>query len=252
MTGMSISWQSIAAISSRTIWAAFWCARQPAGSHDHRPAPTWRARPARTISLCERASASAGACFSVGRTSELWRVNKVRHAIPELPRGYRVLRSRRTVSTKQEPMSSHSLAAATLLAVCAFPAAAHAAPDQVSIMQDDDQLVYRDDATRDRALTRMKALGVDVVRATVLWRNVASGVSRSQARRRDLSSPKAYGVRIWNRYDNLVRAAQARGLRVYFSVTGPAPDYAHARAPSSEREVVKVAWRPSPQQFGKF
>src|SRR5438128_562442 len=31
------------------------------------PAPIWRIRPARTISLCEIASASAGGCFSVGR-----------------------------------------------------------------------------------------------------------------------------------------------------------------------------------------
>ena len=30
------------------------------------PAPIWRTSPARTISLCEIASASAGACFSVG------------------------------------------------------------------------------------------------------------------------------------------------------------------------------------------
>jgi len=79
-------------------------------------------------------------------------------------------------------------------------------------MQDDDELVYRDDARRDAALKRMKALGVDVVRVTVLWRNVAAGVSASQARRRDLRIPRSYGVRIWNRYDNLVRSAQADGL----------------------------------------
>jgi hypothetical protein len=142
--------------------------------------------------------------------------------------------------------------AAVLAFACLAPATAHASQNQLSIMQDDDQLVYRDDATRDRALTRMKALGVDVVRVTVLWRNVASRVTASQARRRDLRNPKSYGVAIWNRYDNLVRAAQARGLKVYFSVTGPAPDYAHGKAPRKEREVVRVAWRPSPQQYGKF
>ena len=115
------------------------------------------------------------------------------------------------------------VAAALVACVLAPAAAAHASATQVSIMQDDDQLVYRDDATRDRALDEMKALGVDVVRATVLWRNVAAGVSRNAAARKDLASPRAYGVAVWNRYDNLVRAAQARGLRVYFSVTGPAP-----------------------------
>ena len=117
-------------------------------------------------------------------------------------------------------MSRKSLAAA-LLAACVFPASAHAAPSQLSIMQDDDQLVYRDDATRDRALTRMKALGVDVVRVTVLWRNVAAGISKSEARTKNLANPRSYGVRTWNRYDNLVKSAQRLGIRPYFSVTGP-------------------------------
>ena len=144
------------------------------------------------------------------------------------------------------------VAAALVACVLAPAAAAHASATQVSIMQDDDQLVYRDDATRDRALDEMKALGVDVVRATVLWRNVAVGVSRSAAARKDLASPRAYGVAVWNRYDNLVRAAQARGLRVYFSVTGPPPDWAHARAPRRERDAVRLAWEPDPRKFAKF
>ncbi len=65
-TGISISCAPIASISSRTIATTRWCTRQPAGSHVHMPAPIWRISPARTISLCEIASASAGACFSVG------------------------------------------------------------------------------------------------------------------------------------------------------------------------------------------
>jgi hypothetical protein len=150
-------------------------------------------------------------------------------------------------------MSRTPIVAALLAALAlVLPAAAAASPNQVSVMQDDDLLVYRDDATRDRAMERMKALGVDVVRVTVLWRNVARSVSAQDARRRDLRSPRTYGVRTWNRYDNLVRTAERLGLRVYFSVTGPAPEYARARAPRRERDVVKQAWRPSPQQFTKF
>ena len=64
---MSISSPPIAFISSRMIWTTFSCTRQPAGSHVHSPAPSCRIMPARTSSLCESASASAGACFSVGR-----------------------------------------------------------------------------------------------------------------------------------------------------------------------------------------
>ena len=66
ITGISISWPPIASISSRTIALIRWCTRQPAGSQLHSPEPTWRTSPARTISRCESASASAGASFSVG------------------------------------------------------------------------------------------------------------------------------------------------------------------------------------------
>src|SRR3954452_19166607 len=125
---MSISWQPIRSISSRTICTAFWCTRQPAGSHDHRPAPTCRARPARTMSLCESASASAGACFSVGRTSWDWRLiigaqNATGEA--ELLGGYRVQPvtedPRRPL---KEPMHRLRLVAALLAAL----AVAHAVP----------------------------------------------------------------------------------------------------------------------------
>ena len=63
---MSSSWAPIASSSSRTICSILRCTRQPAGSHVHRPEPTWRMSPARTMSLCERASASAGGSRSVG------------------------------------------------------------------------------------------------------------------------------------------------------------------------------------------
>src|ERR1700704_2856557 len=103
-------------------------------------------------------------------------------------------------------MSRQSLAVAALLVACAFPTAAHASATQVSIMQDDDQLVYRDDAARAAALRTMKALGVDVVRVTVLWKNVAAKVTAKTARTKDMSVSRNYGVRTWNRYDNLVRS----------------------------------------------
>ena len=63
---MSISCPPIASISSRMMPTTRWCTLHPAGSQVHMPAPIWRIRPARTISLCEIASASPGASFSVG------------------------------------------------------------------------------------------------------------------------------------------------------------------------------------------
>src|SRR5204863_7063507 len=139
----------------------------------------------RTISLCERASASAGGRFSVGSISWDWRVRIIVRD--------RTLQRDVGLATLGSMPRKRLIAAALLACAVAPPAAARASATQVSIMQDDDQLVYRDDSTRDRALDEMKALGVDVLRATVLWRNVAAGVSRPAARRRDLSSPRAYG-----------------------------------------------------------
>src|SRR3954454_3112851 len=149
-------------------------------------------------------------------------------------------------------MDRRLLAAGLAALALALPAAAQASENQISIMQDDDALVYGGDAKRDATLTRMKALGVDAVRVTVLWKNVGSRVTASQARRRDLRKPRSYGVAIWNQYDNLVRSAQNLGLQVYFSVTGPAPPWAHEAGPSKERPVVRDAWRPSATKFGWF
>ena len=123
-----------------------------------------------------------------------------------------------------------------------LPAAARASETQLSIMMDDDLLVYRDDATRDKAMTRMKQLGVDYVRVTVLWRVVADGARR----------PGTYPVRNWDRYDRLVRAARTLGLGVYFNVTPPAPRWARAKAPRGLRSVVQAAWKPKPGAFARF
>src|SRR3954454_20726025 len=149
-------------------------------------------------------------------------------------------------------MDRRLLAAGLAALALALPAAAQASENQISIMQDDDALVYGGDAKRDQTLARMKALGVDTVRVTVLWKNVASKVTAAQARRRDMRKPRSYGVRIWNQYDNLVRSAQNLGIQVYFSVTGPAPPWAHAAGPKHQRSVVRDAWRPNATKFGQF
>src|SRR3954451_3093184 len=161
---------------------------------------------------------------------------------PELSGSYRV------ESRMDRRLLAAGLAALSLIA----PAAAQANENQLSIMQDDDALVYGGDAKRDATLARMKALGVDAVRVTVLWKNVGSGLTARQAHARDLRKPRSYGVAIWNQYDNLVRSAQALGIQVYFSVTGPAPPWAHAAGPRKERPVVRDAWRPNATKFGWF
>jgi hypothetical protein len=148
------------------------------------------------------------------------------------------------------------------------PAAANASPTQVSIMMDDDLLVYRDDSTATRALTQMKALGVDTARVTVLWKIVAENArptkaeiaklkgsakerARRQAQRFKAANPATYPRRNWDRYDNLVKAANDRGIRIYFNVTGPGPAWAMGKAPAGMRALAGQ-WKPKPSAFKQF
>ncbi|HWI06212.1 MAG TPA: hypothetical protein VNT54_01700 [Solirubrobacteraceae bacterium] len=160
-----------------------------------------------------------------------------------------------------------AIAALLLLTLCA--PAAHAGPDQGSIMMDDDQLLYRSDNTRARALTVMKSFGVDIVRATVLWKTVAEGAqlsnkeisrikgaknrarARKQRRRFKPRDPRTYPTRNWDRYDNLVKEAAELGLRVYFTITGPGPSYAHRKAPRSQHRNAGT-YKPYPTRFRDF
>lgn len=130
------------------------------------------------------------------------------------------------------------------VALGAFAQPAFGAKFMVSVMQDDNQLLYGTAHMREVSLRRMKAIGVDAVRATVLWEAVAP-----KRRPRDPRDPGDYRASSWDRYDDLVRAAARHGVAVYFDVTFPGPRWAHARAsdPSNRR-----TWRPSPREFGRF
>jgi hypothetical protein len=152
------------------------------------------------------------------------------------------------------------------------PAAAQANQNQMSIMMDDDLLVYRNDSTAARALTQMKSLGVDTVRVTVLWETVAefskftkadiaklkgekNTRARKAARRQNArfkpANPSTYPIRNWDRYDNLVRAATDRGIRVYFNVTGPGPKWAHAKKPKGSTASQRT-YKPNAREFKLF
>jgi hypothetical protein len=146
------------------------------------------------------------------------------------------------------------LAAFVACLLLALPTAAHGSASQLSIMMDDDLLLYRGDDVRDQTMTRMKQLGVDAVRVTVLWSVVAerARTGRAQRRRFDPTVPRTYPTRNWDRYDRLVRAARNLGLRVYFNVTPPGPAWARGRAPRGLRSVVKRAWKPDAGEFAKF
>jgi hypothetical protein len=167
--------------------------------------------------------------------------------------------------------SLRSILLALVLGALLAPAA-QASQNQMSIMMDDDLLVYRNDSTAARALTQMKSLGVDTVRVTVLWQTVAEfsrftkadiaklkgekntrarKAARRQNERFKPANPATYPVRNWDRYDNLVRAATERGIRVYFNVTGPGPKWAHAKKPKGSTASQRT-FKPKAREFKLF
>ena len=97
-----------------------------------------------------------------------------------------------------------------LAAVCT--PAARANDSQLSIMMDDDHLLYRGDGVRDDTLRRMQALGVDYVRVSVLWNVVAQNAKKGKRGKKFKGDkPGTYPIGNWDRYDRLVRAANRIG-----------------------------------------
>jgi hypothetical protein len=123
-------------------------------------------------------------------------------------------------------------------------AGAHASPFIVSIMEDEYRHVYGTAAERRRTLDQMKALGADAIRVTVMWDYIAPNRRPADGHRVASYRPAA-----WDPYDDLVRAATARGLLVNFNPTPPGPDWAHPKASDSK---YAHTWKPSAREFGRF
>ena len=131
-----------------------------------------------------------------------------------------------------------------VLVVLVCPAPATASPFQRSVMQDDAQLVGRGAAVRERTLDELKSLGVDTVKLTVPWRELAP-VGRRKPAGLNAEDPAAYGG--WERYDEAIASAGRRQLDVLLQVSGPAPDWA-----SVGRSQPAGASRPDAGEFGRF
>jgi hypothetical protein len=143
-----------------------------------------------------------------------------------------------------------------VLALLAIAVALRAAPvarasqNQLSIMMDDNVLVYGPNSTRMTTLQSMKNLGVSAVRATLLWSAVAHGTKNPATHHRfDPTNPADYPRNAWINYDQLVVDAKAVGIVVYFDVTGPGPSWAMGK---TSDPTMKPSFMPNVGQFGKF
>jgi hypothetical protein len=137
-----------------------------------------------------------------------------------------------------------------VLAAVALTAPAHASSTQESIFQDDATLLGDDVTKREQTLDELQALGVDTVRALALWNRIApDATSSSKPAGFDAANPDAYPAGNWVRLDGLVQGAQARGMQVLLTPTGPGPGWAsECRGDYEARRICK----PSPEEYGAF
>ena len=137
-----------------------------------------------------------------------------------------------------------------LAAVLALGAPARASMTQESVLQDDPQLLGARPVQLDQRLRFLKAIGVDRLRVSVFWSNIAPAAT-SQSRPRFPSPgprfPEAYPTGAWEPYDNIVVLARRHNLDLLFTLTGPAP--AWATPGSHHREGL---FRPDAQAFQDF
>src|SRR5215212_5120690 len=137
----------------------------------------------------------------------------------------------------------------TALAAIALTAPAHASSTQESIFQDDATLLGDDVGKREQTLDEMQALGVDTVRALVLWNRIAPDALSSTKPSFDAGDPDAYPAGNWARVDALVQGAQARGMQMLLTPTGPGPGWA---SECSGDYAARRICKPSPQEYGAF
>src|SRR4051794_27918530 len=148
----------------------------------------------------------------------------------------------REVSMKQARRRTKTLgwaavAAAVGVGALGVTSSAQAAKGLEVQVQDDAIFLNQQYYNRQTAFAQSKAMGATVIRSNIIWAQI---VNNSDSR----SKPRSVTYN-WSKQDNLLAAAKAAGLKVYFTLTGPAP----AWATGNHRRGID---RPSATQFGIF
>jgi hypothetical protein len=127
----------------------------------------------------------------------------------------------------------------TLLALLA--SAAEASPRQVMTFEAPDELL--DDGRRDATLDEIRRFGVTQIRQLVYWQQFAPRPNRKRKPSFRATDPNAYPA--FGLLDRLIAAAEARGIKVILTPTGPVPRW----ATKTKKGHVN---RPNAKQFGQF
>ena len=119
------------------------------------------------------------------------------------------------------------------------------------MLMDDDQLIYVSHQHMVRTLQEIASLGVDVVKVSVVWQLIAPNPDSGRRPKFDATDPAAYPAGAWKRYDDLVETAQKLGLKVYFLLIGPAPNWAIPKDETRGQGPV-LSLAPDPSEYGQF
>ncbi|HEX5145592.1 MAG TPA: cellulase family glycosylhydrolase [Conexibacter sp.] len=134
------------------------------------------------------------------------------------------------------------LVVVTCLAVLVPSAAASANGSQFTTVEAPSELLFS--GSPDAALDQIKDLGATAIRLQMSWSLVAPNAGSRSAPSFNATDPNAYPAGAWARYDAAIDGARARGLKVYLTLAGPAPDWATAKHDGLTS--------PSASAFGKF
>jgi hypothetical protein len=133
----------------------------------------------------------------------------------------------------------------------ALPSPAHASSTQVSMLLDDDQLIYVNTQHMFSTLETLHSLGVDVVKVSLVWQLVAPNQGSARRPRFNAANPADYPPGAWLRWDQLVEKANQLGMKVYLLVIGPSPRWAVPKA-NRNRQGPDLGWAPSPSEYRQF
>ena len=129
-----------------------------------------------------------------------------------------------------------------LAAVYATGAApAHASSAQFTTVEDPNYLLGGE-AVREQTLTELQSLGVQAIRMTMYWEDVAPSPDATRRPSFDQTNPASYD---WGPYGELADDAHARGMKLLIDVTGPVPRWATKGAKDHVTE-------PSPAEYEAF
>lgn len=139
------------------------------------------------------------------------------------------------------------LAVGALLCVLVSPAPAVAARGAAVSIMDDQLLLNASEAQIDREMALFVAMGVDRLRVSAFWDQIAPDpLAREKPAGFDGSDP-AEPRYAFEPLDRVVAGASRYGLRVMVTISTPAPVWA-TRDPKRDNPV----WKPKPGEFGDF